>query len=98
MSIDETSTLSEVLAEYRANLDYDIDGSVTKCKAFIRAARHLIALCLDEATKGDETVRESVGRYQRAHDEAVSWWSSNDSDANTAEGEVRFLDVGGWDR
>lgn len=94
MALSSASTLAEITIEYDDNCDYDLNGSVTQCKAFIKAARMLLRRMVEEVRAGDSTVRDSYEKIKDALDKAESWWASNDTATTataTASGSVRHL-------
>ena len=95
MALTSTSTLAEVKAAYRDNLDYDTSASLSKCVAFIQAARFWITYIVDEVASGDQRVRDNYQKLQDELKKAEQWRAANDSTAQTAghAGSVRHASI-----
>jgi len=94
MSLDSNSTLTEIKAAYDDNADYDLVGSVTKCKTFIHAVRLLMRRMAEEVQHGNERIRDDYRKLQAELQEAKAWLAANDTSATTSttSGSVRFAD------
>ena len=87
-AITASSTLDDIRKEYLANASYEEDGSESKCKAFITAARALLAFLPVAATGfGDDAmVQFSVTSVNDALKMAQRWLSGR------ATGRVTYVD------
>jgi len=95
MTLTSTSTRPEIKAAYLDNLDYDISGSITKCKACIQALRYLIHITADEVEQSGERIKTTYEKYAAALAKAEKWLAANDPDAQTttAAGRVKFCSL-----
>jgi hypothetical protein len=79
MSLTSSSTDAEVSAAYLTNLDYDIDGSVSKAREFMRACRFLIHKMAQEIEHGGKRVQDTYLKYQSELAKAEGWLRLNDT-------------------
>jgi len=77
MDLKSTSTFSDVTAAYENNLDYDLAGSPSKCRAFIQAARFLLRRQPDEQELDGERTRDNPEKIQAELAKAESWLAAN---------------------
>jgi len=73
MSLTSASTLAQIEAEYDDCADYDLVGSVERCKLFIHAARLLLRRRKDEIETGGNRVQEDRQRIERQLERAENW-------------------------
>lgn len=95
MSLSSTSTKAEVNAAYEDNCGYDVEGDVTKARAFVVACRFLIRRMAEEVQHGDEVVKDRYEKIQAELGKAESWIGANDATAKTRTGcgSVRVFSV-----
>jgi len=91
MSLSSASTDAEVWAAYDDNCSYDLNGSVTECKAFIQACRILLRRMAQAVEQGDNRVQDDYAKIENQLNEAVEWWQSNDTDAATSRRARRIV-------
>ena len=89
MAISSSSTDAEVKAQYDDNCDYDLVGSVSKCKLFIHAARIMKRKPIYVMGEGGQAIQ-----YKHDPEElrkAESWLAANDrtSTSGVGAGSVR---------
>lgn len=93
MSLSSSSTLAEIKAAYDDNLDYDLEDSVTKVKAFVQAARMLLRRMAQEiGGHGDNHVADDYRKIEAELSKAVAWWRANDSTVAPA-GSIKHVDL-----
>lgn len=90
--LNSSSTYAEVVAAYRDNASYDLQGSAEMCRLFIDACTHLLQRNSKEIEHGDERVVEDPGVIERLRSEARAWLAANDSTTSPAgtRGYVRY--------
>lgn len=95
MTLSSASTWGEVVAAYENNCDYDLDGSVAKCRLFIKAGRILQRRSAEETqTSNNERIRDDYRKIQAELDRALTWLKATDDSVDTlVEGDVSFLDL-----
>lgn len=68
----------QIVNDIQSNVDYDIEGSIPKCRAFVSACRKFLALGLVEAESvNDHNVRLNPSVIQRQLDDAIKWLTAN---------------------
>lgn len=70
MSLTSSSTLDQVLAEYKANADWSTEQSLAKAKAFVVACRYLLVMRPESARRGTESFEWSAEVIQQQLNEA----------------------------
>jgi hypothetical protein len=87
------TALEEHQAAYLANADYDEDGSLAKCRAFITACRSLLVCLPSRMARGQAGNLEwNVEVLKGELDRAQEWLALHD-DAPIAGAAVRYLDL-----
>ena len=95
MALTSTSTRADIKAAYLDNLDYDLAQDVAKCRDCIQALRFLIHATKEAMAHDGSSVRDDIGKYQEALDQAVAWLRVYDDtyDASRDGGHVRHFDL-----
>lgn len=97
-SVTSASTVAEIEAAYVDNGSYVEDQSVTKCRAFITAARALLIKLPTVATKGANSLSYRVESVQRELERAQAWLEARDTTGDDMPGPARsYADFrSGW--
>lgn len=79
MALGSTSTDEEIEAQWDDNVDYDLVGSLPKCRLFVAAGRLLLRRLADE-TQGYAGARIRADRtvMERQLSQAENWLRAND--------------------
>lgn len=85
-SLTSSSTDAEVEASYDDNASYEEDASVTKCRAFITAARILVRRYVESIRQGAHELERDVERLQGEITQARSWLAANPDAAGAVGG------------
>lgn len=85
MAIDSSSTLAEVQAAYDDNASYAEDGSATKCRAFLTAARILLRRVPAETNSREGGVRFSLELIRDEIQRATEWLQSQPAGSGAGE-------------
>lgn len=91
MSIDSASTQDDIVAVYLDNLGYDVDGSASKAREFIKACRALLVIHPSQWSQSTTNMTFDPSLWQKQLTDALAWLASN-SDASS--GSVRHLAFG----
>lgn len=80
-TVDSSSTLDEVEAEYDDTASYLVDGSVEKARRFEVAVRILIRRVADEKSHGSSRLarRENLRLLQKELEDVRGWLRANDT-------------------
>ena len=79
MSLDSTSTLAEIRAEYANNAYYAENGSLSECKDFIGACRLLLLVQPERVVhggRGAEEISLNLEILERQLARAEQWYAS----------------------
>ena len=85
-SVTSSSTVAEIEAAYIDNGSYVEDQSVTKCRAFITAARALLIRLPSTATKGANTLSFNLENLKDELNAAQSWLEARDTSGDDLPG------------
>lgn len=85
-SVTSSSTVAEIEAAFVDNGSYVEDQSVSKCRAFITAARALLIKLPTTATKGANTLSFRVESVQKELERAQSWLEARDTTGDDLPG------------
>jgi hypothetical protein len=97
MTLSSASTLAQVQAAYDDNLDYDLEASIAKARAFIQAARMLLRRTAEEVQAGGgERIRETYLKLEGRLKEAERWLRGQT--ATMGSGGSRALSLEDYDR
>lgn len=79
MSLTSASTLTQVLAAYEDNADYDLVGSATKARDFVQACRILLIRLPAGGSSGatSTTLAGNLTEIRTAMQRAEQWLASN---------------------
>lgn len=78
-SVTSSSTVAEIEAAYIDNGSYVEDQSVTKCRAFITAARALLIRLPSTAVKGANTLSFNLENIRKELEDAQKWLEARDT-------------------
>lgn len=92
MAIDAASTQDQIVGEYLENCGYDLEGSVSKCQAFIKACRALLIMHPQNWSQTSTTIQFDPRLWKDQLDGAMNWLRANQDDRS---GSVRHLSFGG---
>lgn len=93
MALTSASTRTEVIAQYRDNAAYDVNGSLAECRLFIEACRHWLILTADEVTHGGESIRDEAKKIQDELARAIAWLeASGGASTLFGRGRVKHFD------
>lgn len=77
MALTATSTPDEIIAEYQSTSGYDLDGSTSNCKLFIRACRLLLGLRPEQTNVDGTGTRFNHSHVERQMMQAERWLAAN---------------------
>ena len=78
-AISSASTLAQVEAAYDDNASYAEDLSVTKCSAFMTAARVLLRRIYSEQSDQGSSLKRNPADIRAELDRATEWYAANGS-------------------
>jgi hypothetical protein len=97
VTLSSASPWGEVVAAYENNADYDLVGSLSKCRLFIHAGRILQRRSAEETqSSNNERVRDDYRKIQAELDRALTWLRANDDSTTAAAAgtnDVSYLDL-----
>jgi hypothetical protein len=79
MSVDSTSSLTEVQAQYDDNASYFEDNSIAKAKLFVTACRILLRRTASQMVKGSNQVNLNVPLIEKQLKDAEEWLLARDT-------------------
>lgn len=91
-TLTSASTLAEVEAAYADNASYEEDESLTKCAAFITAARILLVKLPKRAAHNERDVEMDTERISGEIKQAQAWQRANAGVAAGGSG-VKHVDL-----
>ena len=86
------STFDQLLTEYHDNRDYDVEDSVAKAKAFIKACRGMLPYLGRHRNKDNAESQLSPQVIRQQLDDALAWWQAN-KNKSVDGGGVKHLDL-----
>lgn len=77
MALDATSTADEILAEYKANADWYVEASATKCKLFIVACEMLLGTRPGQTSVDGTMITFTQSTVEKQLERAMKWYQAN---------------------
>lgn len=91
MTIDSASTQDDIVAAYLDNLGYDVDGSASQARVFIKACRALLVMHPSQWSETSTQMTFDPQLWKSQLDSALAWLAQN---TEAASGSVRHLAFG----
>ncbi len=89
----DLASSSSVLQDYGDNCDYDLENSLTKCAAFIKACRKILAnpSLMTRGGTITNTLQFDLNQVSEQLKKAEAWYRNNNTSSNSRAGSQTTL-------